>query len=1118
MTANEKVLLEIAGDSSGAEGALGRVQAALETVAKSATVERLAAAGAQLQKIFGGIADAGKGLISSSVQIAMRNEVLALSMHVVGQNAGYNAAQLDALEASVKGLGITTSQARSSITRMVTSQLDLNKATDLARVAQDLAAVAGENSSDTFGKLMDSIGALQPRMLREYNIVATTNQILGDLANSTDSAAKRNRFLEYILNEGAKTAGVYEQSLSLVGKRMTSLPRLIEEAKAALGKYFIPIWGVGVDILSKFLKAFEALPEGTKKVIAILLILVTGISVLGVAFGGLLVVLPTLIAGFTALSAAASPILAIVAPIVVILAVLAAAAAALYVVWTQNWGGIRTAVQAAWATVKPLLDQFVALFTGWGAQIWGQMRAIGTAIWDLVKKIIVPLFGDLAFAVKGIDWASIFGDLSNALNVVGGLITGFLTTIQRLLAGEGTKAFSSLGDAALNGLTMVALVFDKYIKRALLWGWNLIVQVANGISKAAQSVLTKVMTTIGNIIKRFIGASSPPEEGPLSNIAKWGRGLMNTYLRAFQTADFGMLKEMLSPIRQALDMAVRAGDLKEVDLGQVFATAREQVAGLIATFNETGEISEEQLGKIAETLGAGSEEYVKMIRLQLQYQQAQRSLASVQEEVAAAEKRGFVSADLKKKLSLAESAAKAAEDQYNWQQAYLEAQQESADIQIQMLEAMQDLADALRDANIAPVEPAVGEGADAGDYIAPELGLGDLEEEGKNIEAKLGQMTPEFQAMKQKVEDAILSIQNFIALPLEGKLMTVATWLGNATGIDFPGYLQSIFDIADQIEEEGLLTVVTGWVDKGLAYIEDNWEDWAKSVGEWIYGVFTTAITFLTEKIAEAEVALDTWFGGIVERWKTWISLRVPEWAASVKDKFVTLMQTFLTLLATTTPVWIARIVIWFANIISTFITRVLAKIDEWAERLKEVGERIVVKIREGLYAAWDLAVRIGELISGLFDTLMAGTWFTNLVEAGKEIVKSIAKGVWAEWQEFLADFEALLRSLGAYLPWSEPKNPRSPLRNLAGAGRALVENFASGIDFAPLRGTLQAELKRTQGVLDAGLGGVTIHQNIEGGLIFPNVRDGRGAQGVRVGIDRQALAALMAARTGGIA
>jgi len=1111
MAANEKVLLEIAGDSSGAEGALGRVQSALETVAKSATVERLAAAGAQLQKIFGGIADAGKSLISSSVQIAMRNEVLALSMHVVGQNAGYSAAQLDALEAGVRGLGISTSQARLAITRMVQGQLDLSKATDLARAAQNLAVIAGENSSDTFGNMMESINALQPRMLRQYGIVASTDQILGDLANSTDAAAKRNRFLEFILTEASRTAGVYEQSLGVVGKRMTSLPRLIEDAKAAFGKWFIPIWGVAVDLASKLLKAFQALPEGAQRAIAIIVAIGTALAIAGAAFGGLLVAIPTLIAGFAALSAAASPILAIVAPIVAILAVLAAAAAALYVVWTQNWGGIRTAVQSAWATVKPLLDQFIALFTGWGAQIWGQMRAIGSAIWDLVKKIIVPLFGDLAFTVKGINWAGIFGDLSNALNVVGGLITGFLTTIQRLLAGEGTKAFSSLGEAALNGLTMVALIFDKYIKRALLWGWNLVVQVANGISKAAQSVLTRVMQTIGNIIGRFLAPGSPPKEGPLSQIAKWGQGVMNTYLRAFQTADFGMLKEMLSPIKQALDMAVRAGDLKEADLGQVFATAREQVAGLIATFNETGEISEEQLGKIAETLGAGSEEYVKMIRLQLQYQQAQRNLASVQEEVAAAERRGFIPAELKKKLSLAESAAKAAEDQYNWQQAYLEAQQESADVQIQMLEAMQDLADALRETGIAPVQPAAGEGVETAGAMP---GLPELAIDTSGLDAvapKLGEMTPEFEEMKAK-------IQEFLALPLEGKLMTIAQYLGDATGIDFPGYLQKIFDIADQIEEKGLLTVVTDWVDKGLAYIEDNWEDWAVSIGEWIFSVFTTAITILNEKIGEAEVALNTWFGSIVERWKTWISAKVPEWAASVKDKFVTLMQTFLTLLATTTPVWIARIVIWFAGIVSTFITRVLAKIDEWAKRLKEVGETMVTKIREGLYAAWDIAKRIGELISGLFTTLTSGEFLTPMFNFGKALVNSIKNGIDSAWMALVLWFKELLRKLRDILPGSEPRDPTSPMRNLARTGRALVENIASGIDFAPLHGALQAELKRTQGILNEGMGGINIEQNIEGGLIFPNVRDGRGAQGVRTGIDRQALASLMAARTGGIA
>jgi hypothetical protein len=108
-----------------------------------------------------------------------------------------------------------------------------------------------------------------------------------------------------------------------------------------------------------------------------------------------------------------------------------------------------------------------------------------------------------------------------------------------------------------------------------------------------------------------------------------------------------------------------------------------------------------------------------------------------------------------------------------------------------------------------------------------------------------------------------------------------------------------------------------------------------------------------------------------------------------------------------------------------------------------------------------------------------------------------------------------LLRKLIGLLPASEPKDPSSPLRGLAKRGQAFVKNFAAGMDFTPVMSTLQLELARTQRVLaGAGAaGGSTLTQNF-GDVVFPNVRDGRDALGVRRGLQQMALEASMVGRT----
>src|SRR5690606_25296228 len=123
---------------------------------------------------------------------------------------------------------------------------------------------------------------------------------------------------------------------------------------------------------------------------------------------------------------------------------------------------------------------------------------------------------------------------------------------------------------------------------------------------------------------------SPPKKGPLAHIIEWGRGVFETFLRAFATADFGILKDALAPIKQAFQDAFAAGNLTEIEYLEQFRAVRAQVAELIADFRETGVISQEMLGGISEAMGEGGKELVKYLELQLQYQKAMEDLADIE--------------------------------------------------------------------------------------------------------------------------------------------------------------------------------------------------------------------------------------------------------------------------------------------------------------------------------------------------------------------------------------------------------------------------------------------------------------------------------------------------------
>lgn len=1137
-SAVEELVLRITGDSRSGEEAIRRVQKAWSGLGRylrqnkdqigqaadqmrraeekaqqlTARLDQTAKAGRFLGVVFGGLAAAGGKLIQSTARVAMRNEILALSLYVVGENAGYSRAEMDALTEQVKGLGITTSQARLGLTRMVQSQLDLAEATNLASTAQDLAVIAGENSSETFGNLMEAVTSLQPRLLRQYGIVATTNQILGDLSDSTDATAKRNKMLQFVLGEGSRVAGVYSEAMGVVGKRITSIPRLLEEAKAAFGKHFLPIIGMAVDVLSQLLKWFERLPEGVQQALAMMVLFGTGLSAVLAVVAGLMAALPMIISGIGAVSAALSPLLPVLAGVAVVIGALISAGALLALAWKKDWGGIRTAIEEAWKKITPRLSELIALVRLWGEHIALQAKRI----WNSVTTLLQPVFEKLAALVRSIDLSGMFDTLMDAFNVAGNYISAWLDTINRLLRGEGLRAFSSLEDAAIDGLTLVALVFDKYISKALVWGWNLVVNVANGITKAAQTILVKAAQMIGNVLSRFLAPGSPPKEGPLSKIAEWGKGVMNTFLQSFALADFGMMREALSPIRAALEGAVQAGDLDEAEFGQVFGQVREQVAGLISEFRKTGEISESTLGQIAETLGEGSEEYVKFLRLQLEHRQALDDLSKVHEEVADAEAKGFIPAHLKQKLQIAEDAANAAKEELDWQSEYLAMQQESVDLQQQLVDVLDRLGDAMDKAS---------SGADAGGGagLAEALGLGDLGDAAAGLDAlsaRLGEMTPEFAEMRKRVVEWIARFREFLALPTEKKLMSIAQYLSDATGIDFAGFLQGIFDIANQIEEEGLLAVIEEWIQTGLDYIEENHEEWGEVINDFLATMFDVAIGLLVAEINSWALGLEGVMLFVLARYLQLLIAQQALWALQLLVWFGGIIRFWIDLLQNKIPAWSNSLKSWMGSLIASFVAKAIGEAASWAAGLVAIGYQIVARIKEGVNAVWDMAGFIGGKLSGLAKSILSGAWLAGFLSVGKAIVKNLQDGFNIRWDEFWESVRRKLEGLSALFPWSEPKDSRSPLRGLADSGRAIAENLAAGIDFSPVLGALQVELARTQRMLDGAtgaMGGVNIHQTFEGGINFPNVRDGRDALGVRRELDRNTLRASMAARTAGV-
>jgi len=177
----------------------------------------------------------------------------------------------------------------------------------------------------------------------------------------------------------------------------------------------------------------------------------------------------------------------------------------------------------------------------------------------------------------------------------------------------------------------VAGMFTSLAEKASAWGQNLMNTYANGLAAGAKIVLD-IISWIANLIASFFEAHSPPEQGPLSSIDKWGSALLQTYLNGFKQADFSALAEVGRMIERELTRGI-SNDAMPAALEKV-AEARVAFAKLTKAFNSTGVIDNSLLDDVVKNLGNMKEEIREVIRLQLQHNALVEELNNLEKDRA----------------------------------------------------------------------------------------------------------------------------------------------------------------------------------------------------------------------------------------------------------------------------------------------------------------------------------------------------------------------------------------------------------------------------------------------------------------------------------------------------
>lgn len=207
--------------------------------------------------------------IKETTLLSSRYGELGIVMEVVGRNAGYSREQLDTLEQALQKVGISAIESRNNIARMISANIDLSKATDLARLSQDAAVIGGLNSSEAFERLVRGIQSAEVETLRNIGLNVNFEQSYKKLADqmgvTTDDLSELDKTQARVnatLGAAPNIAGAYEASLDNAGKQLRSATRYLEDFRVKLGEAFQPSFEAGVSAYTSTLKFLSDNVEG----------------------------------------------------------------------------------------------------------------------------------------------------------------------------------------------------------------------------------------------------------------------------------------------------------------------------------------------------------------------------------------------------------------------------------------------------------------------------------------------------------------------------------------------------------------------------------------------------------------------------------------------------------------------------------------------------------------------------------------------------------------------------------------------------------------------------------------------------------------------------------------
>ncbi len=246
----------------------------------------------------------------------------------------------------------------------------------------------------------------------------------------------------------------------------------------------------------------------------------------------------------------------------------------------------RAAGQLLGGMVKTLADNKAAfLNAAIGVGVFFAVLNAGTIISAVTGGI-----GLLTTALGGL--VAAFGVLISPIGIAAAaaaLLVGGLLSLRSATAETESgiqQSAGMIGDDFENMGESIHGTAERTAEEAHGWGYNLVMQFANGMAKAISAVL-QVLTDIGNAIAGWLAPGSPPRLLP--DIDDWGTAAMDEFLGGFSSANFSLLSNAARPVEQFMRSAF-TGD-NQMGLLTNIRDMRVALAGAVEEFRQSGSVS-----------------------------------------------------------------------------------------------------------------------------------------------------------------------------------------------------------------------------------------------------------------------------------------------------------------------------------------------------------------------------------------------------------------------------------------------------------------------------------------------------------------------------------------------